>query len=159
MNADAVSPEQAVLTRLRETGKTFAAAESCTGGLAAKRITDLPGASAVFRGGVVVYTNAVKELLGVRHATLEAHTAVSREVAAELAECVRERLGADYGVGVTGVAGPDTDGVHPVGTVFVSVSDGVHTTVRALRLPESASRAAIRSQSADALFSLLLERL
>ena len=153
------SLERAVLTRLIERGETFAAAESCTGGLIAKRITDIPGSSAVFRGGVTVYTNDVKMFLGVKPETLAAHTAVSREVAIELAACVREKLGADYGLGVTGVAGPDSDGVHPVGTVFVSLAcrDGVF--VRALQLGERSDRSRIRTLSANHAFDMLRRRI
>ena len=153
------SLEKAVLTLLKERGETFAAAESCTGGLIAKRITDIPGSSAVFRGGVTVYTNDVKMYLGVKPETLEAHTAVSREVAAELAQCVRQKLGADYGLGVTGVAGPDSDGVHPVGTVFVSLAcrDGVF--VRALQLGERSDRSRIRTLSANHAFDMLRRRI
>ena len=153
------SLEKAVLTLLKDRGETFAAAESCTGGLIAKRITDIPGSSAVFRGGVTVYTNDVKMYLGVKRETLDAHTAVSREVAAELAQCVREKLGADYGLGVTGVAGPDSDGVHPVGTVFVSLScrDGVF--VRALQLGERSDRSRIRTLSANHAFDMLRRRI
>ena len=79
----------------------------------------------------MVYTNEAKHLLlGIPTETLDKYGAVSREVAAELAERVRLKLGADLGVGVTGLAGPDGDGVHPVGTVFVSLSDGKRTWVR-----------------------------
>ena len=152
---DVDSLEQVVLQLLRERGETFAAAESCTGGLIAKRITDLPGSSAVFRGGVTVYTNDVKEYLGVRRETLDTYSAVSRQVAAELAEQVREKLGADYGIGVTGVAGPDSDGLHPVGTVFVSLASRSGTHVRALELGERADRSRIRTVSANHAFDLL----
>lgn len=149
------SLEKAVLELLRAQGKTFAAAESCTGGLIAKRITDLPGSSAVFRGGVIVYTNDVKMILGVKKETLDLYTAVSREVAVELAECVRKKLGADYGIGVTGVAGPDTDGRHSVGTVFVSLSSRDGTYVRSLQLGEKSDRSRIRTISANHGFDML----
>ena len=149
------SLEKAVLTLLKQRGETFAAAESCTGGLIAKRITDIPGSSAVFRGGVTVYTNDVKMFLGVKKETLDAYTAVSRETAVELAECVREKLGADYGVGVTGVAGPDCDGVHPVGTVFVSMACREKTCVRALQLGERSDRSRIRTLAANHAFDML----
>lgn len=149
------SLEKAVLELLKERRETFAAAESCTGGLIAKRITDIPGSSAVFRGGVTVYTNDVKMYLGVKKETLDAHTAVSREVAAELAENVRAKLGADYGIGVTGVAGPDSDGVHPVGTVFVSLACAAGTYVRALNLGEKSDRSRIRTLSANHAFDML----
>ena len=118
-------------------------------------MTDVPGASAVFRGGVTVYTNEVKMFLGVKPETLDKYTAVSRETAAELAECVREKLGADYGVGVTGVAGPDSDGVHPVGTVFVSLASENGTFVRALQLGERSDRSRIRTLAANHALDLL----
>ena len=152
---DVDSLEALVLAELKRRGETFAAAESCTGGLIAKRITDLPGSSAVFRGGMVVYTNEVKMLLGVKAETLKRHTAVSREVAAELADCVRIKLGADYGVSVTGVAGPDSDGIHPVGTVFVGLSGPGGTFVRSLQLGRRPDRSLIRSLSANHAFDLL----
>ena len=153
---DVPSLEAAVLELLKRRGETFAAAESCTGGLIAKRITDLPGASEVFRGGATVYTNDAKmRLLGVDEKTLAEKTAVSREVAVQLAEHVREKLGATYGVGVTGVAGPDGDGVHPVGTVFVSMAAPAGTFVRALSLGARADRSRIRTLSANHAFDML----
>ena len=147
--------EHLVLDLLRARGETFAAAESCTGGLIAKRMTDVPGASAVFRGGVVVYTNEVKMFLGVKPETLEKYTAVSRETASELAENVREKLGADYGLSVTGVAGPESDGVHPVGTVFVGLAAKDGTYVRALRLGNRSDRSRIRTIAANHAFDML----
>ena len=153
---DVPSLEAAVLELLKRRGETFAAAESCTGGLIAKCITDLPGASEVFRGGATVYTNDAKmRLLGVDEKTLAEKTAVSREVAVQLAEHVREKLGATYGVGVTGVAGPDGDGVHPVGTVFVSMAAPSGTFVRALSLGARADRSRIRTISANHAFDML----
>ena len=149
------SLEKAVLTLLKQRGETFAAAESCTGGLIAKRITDIPGSSAVFRGGVTVYTNDVKMFLGVKKETLDAYTAVSRETAVELAECVREKLGSTYGLSVTGVAGPDSDGIHPVGTVFVSMASREKTYVRALQLGERSDRSRIRTLAANHAFDML----
>lgn len=157
---DVPSLEATVLEKLRERGETFAAAESCTGGLIAKRFTDLPGASEVFRGGVTVYTNGAKMLLlDVDEETLKQKTAVSYEVAVLLAENVREKLGADYGVGVTGVAGPDSDGVHPVGTVFVSLASGCGTFVRALELGERSDRQRIRTLAANHAFDMLRRQL
>lgn len=153
---DVPSLEALALDLLRGRGETFAAAESCTGGLIAKRFTDLPGASAVFRGGVTVYTNEAKMcLLGVDEETLNEKTAVSYEVAAALAENVREKLGADYGLGVTGVAGPDSDGAHPVGTVFVSLASEGGTFVRALELGERSDRPRIRTLAANHAFDML----
>jgi nicotinamide-nucleotide amidase len=148
--------ENTVLLLLKERGLTLAAAESCTGGLLAKRMTDLPGASAVFRGGVTVYTNDAKRiLLGVSKKTLEEKSAVSREVAEQLAVNVREKLGADFGVGITGVAGPDSDGLHPVGTVFVSLADDETVFVRSLHLSPSFDRERIRITAADHALDML----
>jgi PncC family amidohydrolase len=105
-------------------GLTVATAESCTGGLVAHVLTEVPGSSAYVRGGIVAYANDVKErALGVPPATLEAHGAVSAQVAVAMAEGARERLGADLGVGVTGVAGPDGGSAEkPVGLVYVAVA-------------------------------------
>ena len=152
--------ENAVFQLLKAQGKTLAAAESCTGGLIAKRITDIPGSSAVFRGGVTVYTNEAKMLLlGVEEKTLSEKSAVSHEVAVQLAEKVREKLGADFGLGVTGVAGPDSDGIHPVGTVFVSLAGGGETVVRALQLSPLFDRGKIRLLSANEALDMLRRRL
>ena len=110
-----------VLDLCRARGLTLAAAESCTGGLVAAHLTAVPGASDVFEGGVVSYSNEVKEsALGVPHAVLGRYGAVSAEAAKAMAEGVRERLGADVGVSVTGVAGPEGGTEEkPVGLVFV----------------------------------------
>jgi nicotinamide-nucleotide amidase len=117
--------EAALGRALREARKTIATAESCTGGLIASRITDVPGASDYFLEGVVSYSNEAKRaLLGVPEAMLVEHGAVSEPVARAMAQGVRERAGADYGVSVTGIAGP-TGGSDekPVGLVFMAVSD------------------------------------
>ena len=156
---DTPSLEDTAMRALLARGETFAAAESCTGGLIAKRITDIPGSSAVFRGGVTVYTNDVKLLLGVKPETLEQYSAVSRETALELAENVRTKLGATYGLSVTGVAGPDSDGIHAVGTVFVGLVAADRTYVRALQLGERSDRSRIRTLSANHAFDMLRRRL
>ena len=102
--------EDAVVPMLKKAGLTLATAESCTAGLVAKRITDIPGASSVFRHGVITYANEVKEReLGVSHETLERFGAVSEETAVEMAKGIRRRSGADIGISVTGFAGPDAD--------------------------------------------------
>ncbi len=138
---DVESLEEAVLHKLQREGKTLTAAESCTGGGVAKRLTALAGASAVFLGGVTVYTNAAKQtLLDIPAQVLEEKGAVSREVAALLAQHVREKLGSDYGLGITGLAGPGGDGVHPVGTVFVGLATADGVTVRELHLTGDRSR-------------------
>ena len=120
---DEPSLEALCLRLLTERGKTFAAAESCTGGLLSKRLTDVPGASAAFLGGGVTYTEAVKERLALVPAeTIERFGVVSREVALAMARGIRENLSADFGAGITGLAGPDGDGVHPVGTIFIALA-------------------------------------
>ena len=148
--------ERQVIAALKARGLTLAAAESCTGGLAAKRLTDVPGASAVFLGGVVSYTNGVKErVLHVPHETLETYSAVSEQTARAMAEGVRALTGADLGLSVTGVAGPDRDDRgHAVGTVYLALSAGTGTQTRQLHL--NGSRPAIRDRSADEMFRMLL---
>jgi PncC family amidohydrolase len=139
-------------------GVTVATAESCTGGLVAHLLTEVPGSSAYLRGGIVAYANDVKEaLLGVPAATLEAHGAVSAQVAVAMAEGARERLAVDLGVGVTGVAGPDggTDD-KPVGLVYVAVAGLGTPEVRRYQWP--GDRATNKRESAGAAIEQLLAR-
>ena len=133
---DASSLEQVVLDLLKKHGKTMGTAESCTGGLIAKRITDLPGSSAVLMGGIVSYTNEVKmNLLGVSPSLLKEQGAVCAPVAAEMADGAKKALGCDLALSATGVAGPDSDDRgNPVGLVYVALTDGTDTWVRALKL-------------------------
>ena len=148
--------EERVIQLLRERSLRFAAAESCTGGELAKRFTDIPGASAAFLGGVVTYTNAAKTaLLGIDPALIEEKGAVSREVAVEMAERVRRLTDPDIGVGVTGLAGPDGDGVHPVGTVFVSMAVEGQTFVKELRLGERRTRSFIRRMAGNHVYDMM----
>ncbi len=148
--------EERVIQLLRERSLRFAAAESCTGGELAKRFTDIPGASAAFLGGVVTYTNAAKTaLLGIDPALIEEKGAVSREVAVEMAERVRRLTDADIGVGVTGLAGPEGDGVHPVGTVFVSMAVEGQTFVKELRLGERRTRSFIRRMAGNHVYDMM----
>ena len=148
--------EESVMQLLKEKGMTFAAAESCTGGELAKRFTDMPGASEFFLGGVTTYTNEAKsKLLGIDPALIEEKTAVSYEVAKEMAERVRELLGADMGVGVTGLAGPDGDGVHEVGTVFVSLATKDRTFVRELHVGDRRPRSYVRRVSGNYVFDMM----
>ena len=124
----------------------------------AARLTALPGASKVFRGGVTVYTNAAKSaLLGVSPALLEEKGAVSREVAEDMARRVREKLGADLGLAVTGLAGPEGDGVHPVGTVFLALTDGARMWVRELH--QNGNRERVRLMAGHNAFHMVLEAL
>ena len=153
------SLEQVVLGLLEERGWMLAVAESCTGGLLGGRVTDVPGSSRAFAGGVICYANQAKiELCGVRPGTLAAHGAVSEEVAKELAQGVAKRFGVACGVGVTGIAGPDGGTAEkPVGTVHVAAAtpDGVHH--RHLRL--FGNRAQVRERSVTAALELLRRRL
>ena len=126
--------ERQVVAALKARSATLAAAESCTGGLVAKRLTDVPGASAVFLGGVVSYTNQVKNhVLGVPASLLEAYGAVSEPVARAMAEGVRRLTCADLALSVTGVAGPDKDDRgHDVGTVYIALSAKNETNTASL---------------------------
>ena len=145
---DGSSVDEQVASLLRESGRTIAVAESCTGGLLAGRLTDLAGSSAYVLGGLVVYSNEAKvALAGVDAELLDRVGAVSTEVAEALAEGARERLGADVGVGITGVAGPGGGSDEkPVGTVCFSVSDGAGASLtRRLTLP--GSRSDVRDRS------------
>ena len=130
-SVDVDSLEALVVDALRAVGKTLATAESCTGGLLAKRITDVAGSSDVFEMGCVTYANRVKEkLLGVPHETIEAHGAVSEETARAMAEGIVRASGADIGVGITGIAGPGGGTAEkPVGLVYIALSDGKSTWV------------------------------
>lgn len=148
--------EESVIKRLREKGMTFSAAESCTGGDVARRFTDMPGASAFFKGGVVTYTNEAKaKLLGIDPALIEEKGAVSHEVAKAMAENVRALLGTDIGVGVTGLAGPDGDGVHEVGTVFVSLAVEGETFVKELHMGTMRTRSFIRRMAGNHIYDMM----
>jgi nicotinamide-nucleotide amidase len=142
-------------------GSTVAVAESLTGGLLGAALTTTPGASVTFRGGLVVYATDLKAALaGVPQPLLEAEGPVSAHVAAALAAGARDRLFATYGVGVTGVAGPDEQNGQPVGTVHVAIAGpgsvaGSAGEVRSLLL--SGDRDAIRSGAVDAALTLIAE--
>ena len=120
--ADEETPEGTVGALLLRRGLTLATMESCTGGLLASTVTDVPGSSGYFKGGIVSYTNQVKMQSGVDPTIIEQYGAVSAETAIAMAASVRERLGADIGIGITGVAGPDPlEGKSP-GTVFIGLA-------------------------------------
>jgi len=147
---------EAVTAALRSGRKTLAVAESCTGGLVAKRMTDLEGASDVFLGGVVAYANDVKtRQLGVDPSALAAHGAVSEVVARAMAEGVARRFGADAGVGITGIAGPGGGTEEkPVGTVWLAAACDGNVVARQERFP--GDRRSIRERAAQAALFLLL---
>ncbi|MBC7373076.1 MAG: nicotinamide-nucleotide amidohydrolase family protein, partial [Frankiales bacterium] len=147
-----------VVARLLAAGQSVAVAESLTAGLVGAALTDIAGSSAVFRGGVQVYATDLKTTLaGVDAAVIAAHGAVSPETAAALAEGVRERLGATYGLGLTGVAGPDEQEGNPPGTVHVAVAGPGGTVVRSVRLP--GDRARVRLLAVTAGLDLLRRQL
>ena len=147
--------QERVVDLCREHGLTLGTAESCTGGLVAGRLTAVPGASDVFRGGVVAYDNAVKrDLLGVSEAMLEAHGAVSAEVGAEMARAARTRLGVDVGVSVTGIAGPGGGSdAKPVGLVYLHVAGPSGELAQEFQLP--GDREWIRARTAVAALHLV----
>mgnify|MGYP002560986978 FL=1 len=157
---DVGSLEEVVSALLREKGRTLAAAESCTGGLIAKRITDVPGASLVFMGGVVSYTDTVKHrVLGIPAEMLEEYGAVSAPVARAMAEGARRATTADLAVSVTGVAGPERDERgNAVGTVFIGFSTPEETVAERFDFGEK-SRAEIRALSAEEALKLLEEKM
>jgi len=121
---DTDSLENTVINLLKKRGFTLAIAESCTGGLLSKRITDIPGASQVYIGGVIAYSEQSKtELLGIERDLIRQYNEVSEEVALAMAKAVRTKLGASIGIGITGIAGPDSDSSkREPGTVFVALS-------------------------------------
>jgi len=115
--------------RFRRQRRTLAVAESCTGGMLGAALTEVPGSSAYFLGGVISYADAVKlEQLGVPDATLRRYGAVSEQTAAAMASGVRDRLKADVGVSITGVAGPHAEGSKSVGLTFIGIAAGAVTT-------------------------------
>lgn len=130
------SLEQVVVQLLKEHGKTLATAESCTGGMLSMKLTRIPGSSAVFEYGVCTYANCIKaKMLHVPETTLEKFGAVSPQTALAMAKGVREEGGADFGVSITGIAGPDGGTPEkPVGLVYVALCDGENSWVEELRL-------------------------
>ena len=147
-----------IIGLLTRTGETVAAAESLTGGLVAAALTDVPGASNAFRGGVVAYATELKaQLLGVDVTVLKRHGPVYAPVAAAMAEGVRQRLGATIGVATTGVAGPGPQDGHPEGTVHIAVSLAGDTVVRTMAL--AGSRDEVRRLTVERVLGLLLGRL
>ena len=156
---DAPSIEKVLVDKLKEHSLTLSVAESCTGGLIAKRITDISGCSDVFFGGCVTYTNEIKQkLLGVSAKTLDSFGAVSAQTATEMAKGVRERTGSDIGISATGIAGPGGGSEEtPVGTVFLGISTKDGESWRKLSLSSRRSREFIRIVSATNAYDMVLK--
>lgn len=151
MSADPASIHRA----LGDLGLTVAVAESLTGGLLSAALTWSPGSSATFRGGVVVYSTDLKsKLAGVPRGLLDAQGPVSADVALALARGVRQRLGADLGIGITGVAGPEPVVEHRPGTIFVAVAGPSSQEVQRAEL--TGSRSEIRAAAVTAALELLI---
>jgi len=149
------SLEAVVGALLANKGATLSAAESCTGGLLGQRITSVPGSSKYFVGGFLVYNDFTKELLlGVDRHLIDAHTAVSQEVACAMAEGARNRTGSTYAVSVTGEAGPESATGAPVGTVFIAIS-GPDRPPESRRLQLPGDRARVRTFAAQAALDFL----
>ena len=155
-DADVPGPAWTIVRLLRERGKTAAVAESCTGGLIAAQITEVPGASDVFGFGYVTYWEEAKQkLLGVSPRVIEQYNVVSAPVAAQMALGAKEASGADYAVGITGLAGPGGgDAERPVGTVYLAVAGENTVWVQHLTLADT-GRQEIRLRAARAAIELL----
>lgn len=154
---DCETLDELVHKTLIEKGLTLATAESCTGGNIARLLTAQAGASAYFKGGVVAYSNEVKEnALGVKHSTLETHGAVSEETVREMVEGVRERLGTDLAIATTGIAGPDGGTKEkPVGTVWIAVANATHTEAKLLQFGANRRQQNI-DRSTNQAFAMLI---
>ena len=155
-----MSIEKQTVELLKSKKLKLATAESCTGGLISKRITDVSGSSEVFEGGVVCYSNRFKEnVLGVSPETLKKYGAVSRETAREMVKGVLSLTKADLAVAVTGIAGPSSDDTNkPVGLVYIAVSDGKSTIVKKLLNNFTGDvREQNRSISADTALEMIME--
>jgi nicotinamide-nucleotide amidase len=151
--------EEVVGLKLTVGGYTLGVAESCTGGLVAQRLTEVPGASKYFIEGVVVYSNEAKtRALGVEPTLLRKYGAVSAEVAESMAEGIMRHAGTDFGISVTGIAGPDGGTEEkPVGLVYIALADEAHTEHRRLMLP--GDRQLVRWRASQAVLDMLRRRL
>lgn len=151
---------QSVAKLLKQTGRTVATAESCTGGLLSTMLTDIPGSSGYYHAGWITYANAIKQQeLGVPGDLLEQHGAVSEPVAIAMADAARRKADADYALAITGIAGPDGGTADkPVGTVWIALADRSRRTI-AVHQNLPGDRAAIRDRSAKAALNMLRLRL
>jgi PncC family amidohydrolase len=144
-----------IVEALRERWQTLAAAESCTGGLVGHLITEVPGSSDVFLGGVIVYANALKQMVGVPSEVLREHGAVSGETAAALASGIRSWAGADYGLSITGIAGPGgATETKPVGLTFIGLATPSAIGVEHLRF--TGNRSENKRAAAQSALDMLL---
>ncbi|MFH1096089.1 MAG: CinA family protein [Candidatus Desantisbacteria bacterium] len=141
-------------------GLTLSIAESCTGGMVCSRITDVPGSSMYFAGGVIVYSNKIKvQMLGVKQETLDTHGAVSAQIAIEMAKGVRERYETNIGLAITGIAGPGGGSMQkPVGLVYLSLEPSTGETI-CKKCKFIGERGDIRLQSTQVMLEMLLEYL
>ena len=152
--------EEKVVTLLREKNLVLSCAESCTGGLISKRITDVSGSSAVFNCSIVSYSNEIKEkVLNVKSETLKEFGAVSEQTVREMVKGVLDISGADIAVSVSGIAGPNSDNTDkPVGLIYIAVSDGVKTVVKKLNNQFTTDvRNSNRISASDEALKMILE--
>jgi PncC family amidohydrolase len=155
---DATKTPHEIIHLLTERGQTLAVAESCTGGLIGHLLTEIPGSSEVFLGGVIVYANAVKEMVGVPAETLERYGAVSAQTAHELAMGIRLWADADYGLAVTGIAGPGgATETKPVGLTYVGLASPDRTECEEHTF--KGDRTQNKHHAADAALQMLLREL
>ena len=148
-----------ILEKAKKTSRTVTVAESCTGGKVAAALTDVPGSSAIFERGFVTYSNLAKqEMLGVRAATLEAHGAVSEEVAREMAEGARQAARADVAVAISGIAGPGGSEFKPEGRVCYALADASGTRSETIE-HGALGRDKVRNAATDHALAMLLAAL
>jgi nicotinamide-nucleotide amidase len=151
---------ESILAELRDRGETLVSAESLTGGMIGALLTDVPGSSGSYLGGVISYATRLKATLaGVDQVTVTDLGPVAERTAAEMAHGVAQRCDADWGLATTGVAGPEPQDGHPVGQVFVAVSHGASDAIRVEELLLQGDRTQIRQQSVSAALRLLAEAL
>ena len=156
-----IMPAERVAELLKKHNRTVATAESCTGGLIAKLLTDIPGSSEYFIEGVVAYANQAKtRLLGVPTELITEHGAVSKQVAVAMALGCRAKSGADFALSTTGIAGP-TGGTpeKPIGLVYIALADEHGCHIEELRLDPTLPRNEIRQRAAEAAIELLIANL
>jgi nicotinamide-nucleotide amidase len=153
--ADDDTFESVIGAMLMERGLTLAVMESCTGGSLSNLLTDVPGSSAYFRGGIVSYATEVKSLMGVEPELIAEFGVISAETAAAMAAAVRERLQSDIGIGITGVAGPEPQDEAPVGQVYIALNGGGKVPDQSLSFQFAQSRQAIKRRAVTQAIALL----